>query len=335
MVKPDEPVQPVHAPHQKSSTSPLPTILSASFGLDVVLRNPPMARTISLVSCIVAINALQLPSQNKRAVAAPKALSKVAGAAALAAALTVAPGAALAGPLTVEVGDLAGASKTGLTVDLPVLGRFAVAPAAKTGKATISVGGDLFGAAQNALGGKAAVTVTTPPLGPLPALDGEVLDIRIASQPGTLGVTITSPGLPKLPIGGGTSDWQAITNVGSGATYYYNTKTGVTTYDSPIKATPKAAKKAPAKAAAPAAAKAAPAKAAPAKAAPAKKAEPTKAAPAKAEKKAPAAKAAPAKADKAKPAAKAAPAPKKEEPAPAPAKKEKVKGEALFGGSKK
>ena len=330
MVKPDEPVQHVHAPHQKSSTSPLPTILSASFGLDVVLRNPPMARTISLVSCIVAINALQLPSQNKRAVAAPKALSKVAGAAALAAALTVAPGAALAGPLTVEVGDLAGASKTGLTVDLPVLGRFAVAPAAKTGKATISVGGDLFGAAQNALGGKAAVTVTTPPLGPLPALDGEVLDIRIASQPGTLGVTITSPGLPKLPIGGGTSDWQAITNVGSGATYYYNTKTGVTTYDSPIKATPKAAKKAPAKAAAPAAAKAAPAKAAPAK-----KAEPTKAAPAKAEKKAPAAKAAPAKAEKAKPAAKAAPAPKKEEPAPAPAKKEKVKGEALFGGSKK
>ena len=233
MVKPDEPVQPVHAPHQKSSTSPLPTILSASFGLDVVLRNPPMARTISLVSCIVAINALQLPSQNKRAVAAPKALSKVAGAAALAAALTVAPGAALAGPLTVEVGDLAGASKTGLTVDLPVLGRFAVAPAAKTGKATISVGGDLFGAAQNALGGKAAVTVTTPPLGPLPALDGEVLDIRIASQPGTLGVTITSPGLPKLPIGGGTSDWQAITNVGSGATYYTNSATGETSWTKP------------------------------------------------------------------------------------------------------
>lgn len=249
------------------------------------------ARNMARLSVVVALCAVQdgsalHASKASKVVAAPKAAAKSAGAAALAAAISLAPMAAVAGPLSVEVGDLVGDLRGGSpTIDLPFLGRFAVAvtPAKKEGKATVTLGGDLVGAALNALGGKAAVTFTTPSLGPLQGLDRETLDIRITSQPGVLGVTIVNPSLPKLPIGGGSSDWSAITDVGSGATYYFNSKTGVKQLEYPIKPTatpPKAAapakkaEPAPKEAAAPAAKKAEPEKAA----APAKKVEPEKAA---------------------------------------------------------
>ena len=83
-----------------------------------------------------------------------------------------------------------------------------------------------------------------PKIGPLPALDDEVLDIRIASSPGTVGVSISNPAIPKLPVGGGTSDWNVVQNLGSGATYYFNSKTGVTQYANPVAPSPKPAKKA-------------------------------------------------------------------------------------------
>ena len=236
----------------------------------------PIACNMARLSVLVALCAVQDGSalhahKASKVVAAPKAAAKSAGAAALAAAISLAPMAAVAGPLSVEVGDLVGDLSGGSpTIELPFLGRFAVAvtPAKKEGKATVTLGGDLVGAALNALGGKAAVTFTTPPVGPLPGLDRETLDIGITSQPGVLGVTIVNPSLPKLPIGGGTSDWSAVTNVGSGATYYFNSKTGVTQFESPIKPTakppkaaapPKTAEPAPEKAAAPAAKKAEPA----------------------------------------------------------------------------
>eukprot|EP00629_Pelagomonadales_sp_RCC1024_P006993 CAMPEP_0119274894 /NCGR_PEP_ID=MMETSP1329-20130426/12878_1 /TAXON_ID=114041 /ORGANISM="Genus nov. species nov., Strain RCC1024" /LENGTH=233 /DNA_ID=CAMNT_0007275245 /DNA_START=43 /DNA_END=741 /DNA_ORIENTATION=+ len=226
-----------------------------------------MARTAAIVIALAAGAGALKPNSAVQT----KALQKQAGAAALGAAVVAAPFSALA--LSVDVSDISSAP----VVDLPVLGRFGVSPS--KAPATVKVSGDLVGTALSAKDGKVAVTVTTPKIGPLPALSNEVLDIRISSNPGVLGVTVANPAIPKLPVGSGTSDWNAVTNIGSGATYYFNTKTGVTQYTNPIapSAKPKAKAAAPAKAAAVAAPAAVAAKqAAPAKAAPAPKAAPAK-----------------------------------------------------------
>ena len=233
----------------------------------------------------LAASAASLAPQPQRAL--PTTLQRQAATAALAGAVVASPLAAVA--LSVDVTDI----NSPPVVDLPVLGRFGVSPS--KAKPTVKVSGDLVGTALSAKDGKVKVTVSTPKIGPLPALDDEVLDIRIASSPGTVGVSISNPAIPKLPVGGGTSDWNVVQNLGSGATYYFNSKTGVTQYANPVAPSPKPAKKAatPAvPAAAPAAATAVAAKAA---------------------------------------TQKKTPAPKKA----APPKREKVKGKALFKGEQK
>ena len=85
-----------------------------------------------------------------------------------------------------------------------------------------------MGTALSAKDGKVKVTVSTPKIGPLPALDDEVIDIRIASSPGVLAVAISNPAIPQLPVGGASSDWSLVQNLGSGSTYYFNSKTGAT-----------------------------------------------------------------------------------------------------------
>ena len=214
----------------------------------------------------LAASAASLAPQPQRAL--PTTLQRQAATAALAGAVVASPLAAVA--LSVDVTDI----NSPPVVDLPVLGRFGVSPS--KAKPTVKVSGDLVGTALSAKDGKVKVTVSTPKIGPLPALDDEVLDIRIASSPGTVGVTISNPAIPKLPVGGGTSDWNVVQNLGSGATYYFNSKTGVTQYANPVAPSPKPAKKA----AAPAAATAVAAKAATQKKTPA----PKKAAPPKREK---------------------------------------------------
>lgn len=254
-------------------------------------------------------------------------LQRQAAAAALAGAVVASPLAALA--LSIDVTDI----NSPPVVDLPVLGRFGVSPS--KAKPTVKVSGDLLGTALSAKDGKVKVTLSTPKIGPLPALDDEVLDIRIASSPGTVGVSISNPAIPKLPVGGGTSDWNVVQNLGSGATYYFNSKTGVTQYTNPVAPSPKPTKKAAA-AAAPAAATAVAAKAATQKETPA----PKQAAPPKREKvkgkalfkKAPVKKAA----SKSAPKKAIAATPKKAGPAPSapkidlPQKTKKVVGTPLF-----
>ena len=214
----------------------------------------------------LAASAASLAPQPQRAL--PTTLQRQAATAALAGAVVASPLAAVA--LSVDVTDI----NSPPVVDLPVLGRFGVSPS--KAKPTVKVSGDLVGTALSAKDGKVKVTVSTPKIGPLPALDDEVLDIRIASSPGTVGVSISNPAIPKLPVGGGTSDWNVVQNLGSGATYYFNSKTGVTQYANPVAPSPKPAKKA----AAPAAATAVAAKAATQKKTPV----PKKAAPPKREK---------------------------------------------------
>ena len=195
----------------------------------------------------LAASAASLAPQPQRAL--PTTLQRQAATAALAGAVVASPLAAVA--LSVDVTDI----NSPPVVDLPVLGRFGVSPS--KAKPTVKVSGDLVGTALSAKDGKVKVTVSTPKIGPLPALDDEVLDIRIASSPGTVGVSISNPAIPKLPVGGGTSDWNVVQNLGSGATYYFNSKTGVTQYANPVAPSPKPAKKAAAPAvpaAAPAAA---------------------------------------------------------------------------------
>lgn len=224
-----------------------------------------MARRFALLALIASV--ASLAPQLKRVATT---VQRQAAAAALAGAVVASPLAALA--LSIDVTDI----NSPPVVDLPVLGRFGVSPS--KAKPTVKVSGDLLGTALSAKDGKVKVTVSTPKIGPLPALDDEVLDIRIASSPGTVGVSISNPAIPKLPVGGGTSDWNVVQNLGSGATYYFNSKTGVTQYTNPVAPSPKPAKKAAA--AAPAAATAVAAKAATQKKTPA----PKQAAPPKREK---------------------------------------------------
>lgn len=71
------------------------------------------------------------------------------------------------------------------------------------------------------------------------------LDIDIsASQPGVAQVRVASPLIPQLPFKNPTayayslsgkeeSDWFVVTNMGNGESYYYNQKTGDTTFQKP------------------------------------------------------------------------------------------------------
>jgi hypothetical protein len=74
------------------------------------------------------------------------------------------------------------------------------------------------------------------------------LDVDIAAdEPGVAKIVIKSPLVPKLPFknmassmigqptGGRESQWNIVTNLGSGESYYYNVKTGVTQLGRPDK----------------------------------------------------------------------------------------------------
>lgn len=74
---------------------------------------------------------------------------------------------------------------------------------------------------------------------------GTHLDIDLAAeQSGVANVRVASPLIPQLPFknpaassplasDAKTSDWFVVTNMGSGKSYYYNDKTGDTTYQKP------------------------------------------------------------------------------------------------------
>jgi hypothetical protein len=76
---------------------------------------------------------------------------------------------------------------------------------------------------------------------------GTHLDVDVAADDeGTLKVLVKSPLIPKLPfknmastaftspiVGGKESAWNIVTNLGTGESYYFNIKTGVTQYQRP------------------------------------------------------------------------------------------------------
>lgn len=72
------------------------------------------------------------------------------------------------------------------------------------------------------------------------------LDVDVAAdEAGVANVRVTSNLIPKLPFknsastaiakGGRESQWNIVTNLGSGESYYFNTKTSETTFDKPSK----------------------------------------------------------------------------------------------------
>jgi len=65
------------------------------------------------------------------------------------------------------------------------------------------------------------------------------LDVDVAlDEPGVATIKVASPLIPKLPLGkknygSKSSDWKMVTDLGNGASYYFNDKTGLTQYDKP------------------------------------------------------------------------------------------------------
>ena len=69
----------------------------------------------------------------------------------------------------------------------------------------------------------------------LPAVGPARLDVDVNLLPGKAIAEIRSPAIPgiKLP-GKKVSDWNMVVNMGSGEAYYFNKKTGTTTYEAPF-----------------------------------------------------------------------------------------------------
>jgi hypothetical protein len=60
------------------------------------------------------------------------------------------------------------------------------------------------------------------------------LDIQLEpNKPGVAPVKLQSPLIPKWPFGKRKSDWYKVSNCGNGESYYFNEKTGETSFDEP------------------------------------------------------------------------------------------------------
>lgn len=60
------------------------------------------------------------------------------------------------------------------------------------------------------------------------------IDIQLEpNRPGVAPVQVKSPLIPKWPFGVQTSEWNRVTNLGSGKVYYFNSKTGKVQYGEP------------------------------------------------------------------------------------------------------
>jgi hypothetical protein len=112
-----------------------------------------------------------------------------------------------------------------------------------SGDIALKLPGDLKGAANGALKGHVAAVLKTPPLNvavpvlgkiSVPALNNERFDIDISTTAGRAVIEVKNDLIPAIPFPGKKkSDWQAVQNLGSGETYFYNTKTGVSQYEYP------------------------------------------------------------------------------------------------------
>lgn len=91
---------------------------------------------------------------------------------------------------------------------------------------------DKIGAIKSILGGHLEVDV------------GGIVDTHVdidlfSDEAGTLTAKVSNPLIPKLPLKrssgttGKNSDWASVTNLGDGDVYYFNGKTGETTYEKP------------------------------------------------------------------------------------------------------
>ena len=68
----------------------------------------------------------------------------------------------------------------------------------------------------------------------LTGLFSSFLDIQLEpNQAGRAPVELKSPLIPKWPFAGRKSDWNKVSNLGNGETYYYNSATGETRVDEP------------------------------------------------------------------------------------------------------
>lgn len=60
------------------------------------------------------------------------------------------------------------------------------------------------------------------------------IDIQLEpNRPGVAPVQLKSPLIPKWPFGVQSSDWNRVTNLGSGRVYYFNSRTGQVQYEEP------------------------------------------------------------------------------------------------------
>ena len=60
------------------------------------------------------------------------------------------------------------------------------------------------------------------------------LDVEVeANQKGVASVNFKSALIPKWPFGRSKSDWNRVTNLGTGEIYYFNQVSGVAQYEEP------------------------------------------------------------------------------------------------------
>ena len=110
---------------------------------------------------------------------------------------------------------------------------------------SIALPKDLKAAADGAAKGDVALTLQTVPIKvalpapigtqKIPGVGPARLDVDVNLLPGKAIAEIRSPAIPgiKLP-GKKVSDWNMVVNMGSGEAYYFNKKTGTTTYEAPF-----------------------------------------------------------------------------------------------------
>jgi len=194
---------------------------------------------VGIVAATSAYSATKKPAFSRRAVndrPVSKAFAAAAASASLALVLAGSPLAAEATSKTAAQISLNSIPPTAVKVqDVPLIGgtyTMVNDEDAPSPSVIVAFPKDKIGAVKSILGGHLEVDVSG-------IVDTHVDIDLFSDEAGTLTAKVSNPLIPKLPLKkssgatGKTSDWASVTNLGDGDMYYFNSKTGETTFEKP------------------------------------------------------------------------------------------------------